>query len=86
MTDREVFRKFMGWMGMQIEDLKEIDNNTVVVYKDNGNESENFSKVGYDEFYSGAMFNEEGGMVKGYIDSHVAHTSCNYDFINKLIK
>lgn len=86
MTDKEVFEKFMGLMGMKNSKTKTIDKNTVVLYDDTFNCDVRFTKCGYDEFYAGAIFKENGEMVKGYIDSHVANTSGNCDKINEILK
>lgn len=86
MTDKEVFEKFMGWMGMKPSKTKTIDKNTVVRYDDINNYDVRFTKCGYDEFYAGAIFNENGKMVKAYVDSHVAYTSDNCDKINEILK
>lgn len=86
MTDKEVFEKFMGWMGMKPSKTKTIDKNTVVRYDDINNCDVRFTKCGYDEFYAGAIFNENGKMVNGYVDSHVAFTSGNCDKIDKMLE
>ncbi len=54
-TDKEVFEKFMGWMGMKPTKAKTIDKNTVVRYEDIYNCDVRFTKRGYDEFYAGVM-------------------------------
>jgi hypothetical protein len=85
MTDIEVFKKFMGWMQMEVSKEKQLeDGNTVMEFSDSYKTTELFTKIGYDGFYAGIIFDKEGNMVKGYIDSHVAHTSKNYDLINKM--
>jgi predicted nucleic-acid-binding Zn-ribbon protein len=86
MTDKEVFEKFMGWMGMKVSKAKDIDNKVIVEYDDIDNCDVRFTKCGYDEFYAGAIFDENGKMVKGYVDSHVAYTSDNCDKINEILK
>ena len=45
-----------------------------------------FTKTGYDEFYSGAVFDENGKIVKAYIDSHVAYASDNCKEIDKILE
>ncbi len=84
-TDKEVFERFMGWMGMNPSKIKEINNEVVVKYEDISNCDVRFTKCGYDEFYAGAIFDENGRMVKGYVDSHVAYSSVNSDDIDILI-
>tara|TARA_R110000744_G_scaffold106969_1_gene203363 strand:+ start:200 stop:463 length:264 start_codon:yes stop_codon:yes gene_type:complete len=86
MTDKEVFEKFMGWMGMKASKNKHIDKQIVVEYEDINNCDVRLTKCGYDEFYAGAIFDENGRMVKSYIDSHVAYTSENCDKINEILK
>ena len=86
MTDKEVFEKFMGWMGMKLSKTKTIDKKTVVQYDDSYNCDARVTKQGHDEFYAGAIFDEKGGMVKSYIDSHVAYTSDNCDKISEILK
>ena len=94
MTDRQVFEKVMSWMGMEIYNLKTLkDGDVVVEYIDESN-SDGSSKTpfdvltttGYDEFYAGAIFDPEGNMRKGYIDSHVAYSSDNAKLIAKYFK
>ncbi len=85
MTDKEVFEKFMGWIGMEPSKTKEIKNKTAIEYKDTETCEERFTKLGYDEFYAGAIFDENGKIVKAYIDSHVAVGSKNYDDILELM-
>ena len=86
MTDKEVFEKFMGWMGMQVCKAKEINKEIVVEYEDTCNCEVRFTKCGYDEFYAGAIFDENGKMINGYVDSHVAHASDNFHKIYKILK
>jgi hypothetical protein len=86
MTDKEVFEKFMGWMGMKPSKTKTIDKNTVVSYDDINNCDVRFTKCGYDEFYAGAIFNENGKMVNGYVDSHLRYTSGNCDKIDRMLE
>lgn len=86
MTDKEVFEKFMGWMGMEPSKTKTIDNNTVVRYDDIFSCDDRLTKCGYDEFYAGVIFDENGKIVKAYIDSHVAYASDNCKEINKILE
>ncbi len=86
MTDKEVFEKFMGWMGMKVFKTKDVDKQVVVNYYDIDNCDVRFTKCGYDEFYAGAIFDENSKMVKAYVDSHVAYTSDNCDKINEILK
>jgi len=86
MTDKEVFEKFMGWMGMKVSKAKDIDKQIAVEYDDTYNCDVRFTKCGYDEFYAGAIFDENGKMVKAYVDSHVAYTSDNCVIINEILK
>ena len=86
MTDKEVFEKFMGWMGMKLSKTKDINTDLVVEYKDIDNCDVRFTTMGYDEFYAGAIFDENGKIVKAYIDSHVAVTSNNCDDISEMLR
>ena len=86
MTDKQVFEKFMGWMGMKASRGKNIYNQIVVEYEDTGKRDIRLTKCGYDEFYAGAIFDENGKMLKSYIDSHVAWVSDNHDDINLMLK
>lgn len=86
MTDKEIFERFMGWMGMVEDTTKVIDNNTVIKYKDINNWDTRFTTQGYDEFYSGAVFDKDGKMLKGFIDSHVAYESDNAKDIFRLLR
>ena len=86
MKDIEVFKKFMEWMQMEVSKEKVLeDGNTVMEFRDSKKNTDQFTKWGYDEFYSGIIFDKEGNMVKGYLDSHVAYGSINYDLINALL-
>ncbi len=86
MTDKEIYERFMLWIGMKPYETKTINKNTVVIYEDINNCDVRFTKTGYDEFYAGAVFDENGKIVKAYIDSHVAYTSCNCKKIDKMLK
>lgn len=87
MTDIEVFKKFMGWMQMEICKEKVMENGNTVLYFEDSNkqDTELFTKWGYDSFLAGIIFDTEGKMVKGYIDSHVAHSSDNAKLINEIV-
>ena len=88
MTDRQVFEKFMKWIGMSTIKAKEIDGQDVVTYNNNNNPRTNdprFTTIGYDEFYAGAIFDKEGTIIKGALDSHVAYMSDNLKEIEKMI-
>lgn len=87
MTDREIFERTMFWMGMEIENLKTLkDGDVVIEYLNKSNCSEQFTTTGYDEFYAGAIFDKDGNMRKGYIDSHVAYSSDNAELIRKYFR
>jgi hypothetical protein len=86
MTDKEVFEKFMLWIGMKPSKTKEIGKNTAVRYDDVDNCDVRFTKTGYDEFYAGAVFDENGKIVKAYIDSHLAYASDNCKDIDKILE
>ncbi|QQV91501.1 hypothetical protein M1M25_gp066 [Tenacibaculum phage Gundel_1] len=85
-TDKETFEKFMGWMGMKASRTKQIKNHTVVEYEDTDTCDERFTKQAYGEFDTGAVFDENGKLLKGYIDSHVAVASSNSSDIYILLK
>jgi hypothetical protein len=85
MTDIEVFKKFMGWMQMEVSKEKQLeDGNTVMIFSDPNKTTEIFTKSGSDEFYAGIIFDKNGNMVKGYIDSHVAYASANCLLMDKM--
>ena len=85
MTDIEVFKKFMEWMQMDVSKEKQLeDGNTVLQFEDKDKKSEQFTKHGYDQFYAGIIFDKDGNMVKGYIDSHVAYSSANCKLMDKI--
>ena len=86
MTDKEVFEKFMSWMGMELSAKKNNNNLEAVIYDDTDKCDERFTKQGYDYFFAGAIFDNNGKIVKAYIDSHVAYGSKNRDIISKSIK
>jgi hypothetical protein len=86
MTDKDIFEKYMKWMGMSPVIEKEINGNTIIIFDDDGGRgSDTFSKVGYDEFKSGAEFDKQGKIIKAYIDSHNAYASKNHIIIHDLI-
>ena len=85
MKDIEVFKKFMEWMQMDVFEEKKLkDGNTVIIFSDPKKDSEQFTKSGYNEFYAGIIFDDNGNMIKGYIDSHVAYSSKNCDLMDKM--
>lgn len=85
MTDIEVFKKFMSWMQMEVSKEKQLeDGNTVLQFSDTQHNTKKFTKTGYDEFYAGIIFDKNGNMVKGYIDSHVTYTSENCKLMDKM--
>ena len=68
----------MAWMGMtQKRSAKNGESNELVEFCDGGEADPRFTKCGYDEFYAGAEFDANGVLVRGYVDSHVAHSSIN---------
>lgn len=82
MTDKEIFERFMGWMGMTIGRTKILVNGDIAMeYTDTQEPDKRFTVLGYDEFDTGAIFDKDGAIVKSYIDSHVAFTSKNNKFI-----
>jgi len=86
MSDKEIYEKFMLWMGMKATKTKIIEKNTVVRFEDIGKIDNRFTKFGYDEFFAGAVFDENGKIVCAYIDSHVSSASDNSDKIDELLK
>lgn len=96
MTDIEVFKKFMGWMGMEVDQEKSLpDGNTLMIFNDNKDfdeeddefppQNEVFTTCGYDGFEAGILFNKEGNLVKGFLDSHVADRSKNGRLLDRII-
>lgn len=85
MTDKQIFERFMEWMGMVIRDSKETERGLLVIYEDQMHDTPKFTTQGYDEFWSGALFGDDGNMIEGFLDSHVAYTSRNCDRLMKLI-
>tara|TARA_R100000541_G_scaffold53690_1_gene61924 strand:- start:275 stop:535 length:261 start_codon:yes stop_codon:yes gene_type:complete len=86
MTDKQIFEKFMRWMGMKLSKTKTIGKKTVVQYDDTYHCDARVTKTGYEEFYAGLIFDENENIVKAYIDSHVAHSSENCDKISEMLK
>lgn len=90
MTDREVFTKFMVLLGLDKEKEDEVTNgNTFILYKGSGDykiskNMNNFTSVGYEDFITGAVFNEQGEIVQGFFDSHVANRSESHELLIKL--
>lgn len=88
MTDKEVFEKFMSWMNMKPTE-KIIQDSTIIVFEQNRSpniKEDKFTSQGYEEFYAGAIFDKDGNLVKGYLDSHVTYSSKNCDLINNIIR
>ena len=86
MTDIEVFKKFMGWMKMDVDRERNFENgDTLLIFSESGQESEQFTTQGYDDFDAGIFFDKDGNMIKGYIDSHVAYVSTNAKILYKMI-
>jgi hypothetical protein len=85
MSDKEVYEKFMSWMGMKLSKTKALGNKTVVEYRDTHSNTDKFTTIGYDGFFSGAIFDNDGNILKGYLDSHVAHLSENNKNIDNII-
>lgn len=75
MTDKQAFERVMELMGMKPLDAVVTEKGVIIEYQDTGKPLDNFDCCGYDEFYAGAIFDDSGNVVKGYIDSHVAHAS-----------
>jgi len=85
MTDKEIFEQFMGWMCMTPREIQ-TEEGLLIEFKEDMDtpSTKNFTSQGYDEFYAGALFNEQGEMIKGYMDSHVAYESRNAKELDKL--
>lgn len=83
---KKEYVKFMSLLGLELVIEKVIEENqTIVVYEGEGNETaSSFTIVGYDEFHSGAIFDKDDKLVKGFLDSHVAYSSENCQEILKL--
>ena len=87
MTDRQAFERMMELMGMEIANSKTTpDNKVIITYRDKEENSEQFTTQGYDEFRAGAIFDSQGKIIKGYLDSHVAYSSEYYCEIYDLLK
>jgi len=89
MTDREVFEKFMHWMGMPIDKSMMVEEGEAILYNDEygrKQKHESFTTCGYEEFHAGAIFDADGKMVRGYMDSHVAHLSDNCKDIENMFR
>ena len=74
-NDRQAFEIVMEIMGMVVAKRRNVDDGELVIYYDTYKDSPRFQKCGYDEFCAGAIFDSQGKIVKGYIDSHVAYSS-----------
>ena len=86
MTDKDAFERVMELMGMKPIGEMEVEGGVLVEYEDAEINTEQFSTCGYDEFYAGAIFDENGKIVKAYIDSHVAYASDNCKEIDRMIE
>ena len=86
MNDKQAFQRVMALMGMRLTNEQETKIGTLIEYDDDCKNTQEFTKKGYDEFYAGAIFNDKGEVVKGYIDSHAALTSGNCDEIEEIKK
>tara|TARA_R110002020_G_scaffold203143_4_gene406471 strand:- start:685 stop:951 length:267 start_codon:yes stop_codon:yes gene_type:complete len=85
MSDKEVYEKFMSWMGMKLSKTKALNNKTVVEYRDTISNTDKFTTIGYDEFFSGAIFDNDGNILKAYLDSHAAWISDNAKHIDNIM-
>lgn len=85
MTDKEIFERFMLWIGMKPTINEKIGKRTVILYTDIGNCDVRFTKIGYDDFKAGAVYDKNEKIVKAYIDSHVVHSSDNSEEIFKIL-
>jgi hypothetical protein len=85
MKDKEIFDAFMSWMGMGIDRQMQNGKETIVTYALGAPDDSRFSSVGYDEFWAGAIFDEDGNMIKGFLDSHVCHSSKNCKLIEGML-
>ena len=87
MTDKEVYIRFMKMAGFKQEYVIPRGDNEVVLtfYSDEDDDLKSFTKVGYQDFRSGAKFDKDGNLIIGYLDSHVAYDSENSKEINKLL-
>jgi len=81
MTEREIFETFMCWMQMVVVQKAVSESETVVLYEDRHNRIGKFQTCGYEEFEAGAIFDNDGKIIEAYLDSHVYHSSKNYDAI-----
>ena len=88
MNDRQAFERVMELMCMKASDESTIDGGVLVEYQDTEEEqgTEKFTTMGYDSFLAGVIFDSEGNIVKGYLDSHVCSASKNYKEIEELKK
>ena len=85
LKDVDVFKKFMSFMQMKVSKEKVLeDGNTLLIFSDTNENSSTFTKVGYNEFYAGILFDKNGNMIKGYIDSHVSYMSDNCSLLEKM--
>lgn len=64
---------------------KTIGETTAIRYEGTGRCDARLSKMGYDLFYAGAVFDENWKIVKAYIDSHVVSVSGNYHEIDEML-
>ncbi len=90
MTDKQVFEKFMSWMGMAVEKSAQLNGIEAFTYEDSYGENakidDRFSGIGYESFSAGAAFDKHGNMLRIYLDSHVAYNSENYFKMHEFIK
>ena len=82
MKDKEVFLRFMELMNMKPKKI----NDNIILFKDRKSNTDTFTKVGYDDFKAGAIFDDNGNIMAAYLDSHVAQHSENYYQIKQAIK
>ena len=85
MLQIELYQKFMEMASFELTNQMKLDDGcTLLVYQDTG-QKENFTTCGYDEIFSGAIFDENGKLVMGYMDSHVAYSSANAKIIDRIL-
>lgn len=86
MTDKDIFERTMSWLGMRTLNTVVFGKETIVIYDDVDECDPRFSKVGYDQFKAGAIFDSQGNIVSAYVDSHAAYASSNATYIyNKFL-
>lgn len=88
MTEKEIYVAFCTIFGFGLNKAIELPNGDIAMMltlsQQGIADKEKITTCGYDWIETGALFDKQGGIIKAYIDSHVAYSSANYNYIEAL--